>query len=101
MITRFQIREDVEAIERAMVDETFMRATDPSIAVLTFLERIATHVGAIKHAYAHSASKRASLPADVAPYIAAIRDACDALEDTFDAPAEDENRSLESDRWGG
>lgn len=102
MITRFQIREDVKALEEAMLGETFLRASDPSISVMTFLERVSSHLGAVKHAYARSANERSKLPDEIAPYVVAIRDACDALEAAMQNqdPPEDDNRSLESDRWG-
>lgn len=95
VITRFQIREDVEAMERAMVDETFLRATDPSVSVMSFIERASSQLGAIKHAYAHSMNDRNGLPDEIRPYLNAMRDACDALERSLEGPPEDDNRDLE------
>jgi|GEM_PF-4853599 len=103
MITRFQIREEVELLERAIdgLEETFLSSSDPSIAVLAFVEKLSSQLGAIKHAYAHTAKDRNALPDQVMPYIRAIRDACAALEASLSGPPEDTNRSLEDDRWDG
>lgn len=102
MITRFQIREDVEAMERAMRNEAFISPSDPSVAVMSFIERVSSQLGAIKHAYQHSANDRNALPGQIMPYLNSLRDACDALESTLhDAPPEDDNRSLEPGSWVG
>jgi hypothetical protein len=113
-ISRFEIRQEYEMLQEALsgcLSETFLKADDPSISVLNFIEKMSDHMGSIKRAYSMGDQNRNNIVSSVMKELMAISDGVDdlyaSLERSQQSP-EDTNKDLSlgqdesaADAWEG
>lgn len=92
-IDRFQIRQEYDLLQ-SVLNEQFLKASDPTLSVLDFIETISNHMGHIKRLYAVDARNRNAAIPEIKKEVHAIVDACHALEQAMrdtEADPEDTN----------
>ena len=94
-LTRFDIRQEYKEISEAMakttlpLHELFLKAEDPSVAVLDFIEKVSSSMSQIKRLYAANAQDRNAVMPGIISEVNEIGVACNEMVEKAMASKED------------